>query len=298
MTVEINQELGRVFDDSQFLETRDVGRVLYLRPSQLPFCPLQFWLSVSTEGLTRRSNFYSQFYTSVGTTVHTVVQSHLHRSKRFIANWYCPVCKKTRYFKPVAKCCGLYPQYQEVSINTKGMKGHIDAVFLDRKGRYWIVDFKTSSTSTLSAKKKDPSAAYKEQLKSYAHALSRQLNIKIHGICLVFISRDNPRRRSTWFLELTDNERKQSKLGVARYLRQHRSVLRLTKFSELYELYKNRQCRSLEDMRAFTGECPYVSVCSSHLDQKALLKDIFKAAHYVPISSLRNAHIDNETKDR
>ena len=287
MTIEIDHELGIVFNNSDFQSTREVSRILYLRPSQLPFCPLQFWLSVSTEGLTRKSDFYSQYYTSVGTTVHTVVQSHLHRSKRFISNWHCSKCKKTRYFRPAKKCCGAIPDYLEVEISANGMSGHIDAVFRDRQERYWIVDFKTSSVAALSSKRSDPGAAYKEQIRTYASAVSKQYGIEVYGVCIVFIARDNPRKRTTWHLVLDKSARRETRLGVASYLKQHKKALKLKTFNELVDLYETRRCRSSEEMRAFVGQCSYVSLCSSKMDQKPLLRDIYKAAHFIPIESLK-----------
>ncbi len=287
MTAEINHELGIVFDNSEYVSSREVNRVIYLRPSQLPFCPLRFWLAISTEGLTRKSDFYSQFYTSVGTTVHEVIQSHLHRSKRFISNWHCRICGKTRYFTTSKKCCGAVPDYREVEINTKGMSGHIDAIFRDRKSRYWIVDFKTSSVASLAAKKRDPGAAYKEQIGTYAMAVSKKYDIRIHGVCLVFIGRDNPRKRTTWWMEFTDDANRRTKLGVANYIKQHKEALRLSTFKELKKLHLTRRCKTSEDVKGFVGNCQYSALCTSPFDQKPLLKDIFDSAHFIPIESLK-----------
>lgn len=227
------------------------GRVLNLRPSQMPFCPLEFFINYSNKGLYRAQDLMSAFYTSVGTTVHEVMQNYLCRSGRFLANYSCRECGKKYPLSYQHECCDFPTKYDELEIDYKGVEGHIDAVFKDRKGKLWIVDFKTTSVKSGPAKKRDPGVAYREQIETYAVLFELQYRLAIEGIMDSFILRDNPKSSPIpWFRPVTDLMRSKVKKRLVRYKKMHKAALHATTKQEALDLLDFGRCTN-----------PYCKVC-------------------------------------
>jgi hypothetical protein len=278
----IASELAVVYREAQdlFLTSRkDVGRLKSLRPSQLPFCPVRFFINHATQGLVQTQDMNSAFYTEVGTAVHSVVQKYLAHSGRFLANWECKQCHKRYTLTMQHECCDFPMVYHEVELDFKGVVGHIDAIFKDKKGRYWIVDFKTTSVKGAAYKLKSPGVSYVEQVETYALMIGLQYNIKIHGVVLIFIKRDNPAEPVIWQTELNDKDYARIKARTIKYKRQHKQVMSVSTLAEARALAKAGKCVD-----------PWCDVCKSRVPIVKQLETAFKrglAKKRIPLKGLK-----------
>ena len=176
----------------------DPKRLYNLRCSQIPYCSASVLVNYAQRGRYQAMDFMMAFYVGVGHAVHHVMQTYLCQSGRFLANYTCKECDKVYKLSHQAECCGFPTTYDEIDLDYKGIQGHIDAVFQDRQGDYWILDFKTTSTNNADDKAKRPPTNYKRQVRAYAYLLWKQHKIKVKGLMLVFIPRDNPKNITIW----------------------------------------------------------------------------------------------------
>ena len=109
----------------------DIGRIVSLRCSQLPFCPTSLLLNYLYKGLTSPMDLLGSYYTSVGTAVHEVMQRYLSKSGRFLADYVCHECGTVHHMTTKHECCGFDTHYHEVLIDCMGIVGHIDGIFRD-----------------------------------------------------------------------------------------------------------------------------------------------------------------------
>lgn len=216
---------AKIWKDVYASEAADPTRMLSLRPSQLPFCPVDFFINHSLRGMFRSLNMAGAYYTSVGTTVHTCMQTFLSQSSRFLADYHCKECGTWHRLSHTWECCGFPCEYHEVKINYKGVVGHIDGIYLDKHGNYWILDFKTTSKDGSEKKRKDPGAVYTEQVEAYAYFIYKQYKIKVKGVMLVFIVRDNPTTPVVWTKEITLEDRERIKNKFVLYRRMQQTAL-------------------------------------------------------------------------
>lgn len=219
---------------------QDLKRLYYLRCSQLPFCPASVLINYGQRGLFQKMDMMMAYYVSVGTAVHTVMQTYLAQSGRFLADYKCRECGAEYPLSHQHECCGFPTQYEEVSIDYKQIKGHIDGIFKDKQGNYWIIDFKTTSLDGAGKKLKDPGLGYRLQVLAYAYLLWKQYGIKVKGTMLVFIPRDNPKKPVIWELvmQLRDWTEAGSMLKHNRML--HAKTMRASTLAEMSELIKHK----------------------------------------------------------
>lgn len=244
----------------------DITRLRTIRPSQLPFCPLGFFVRVSKFGALQVMDLEGSFYTKVGTAVHEVVQDYLAPSGKFLASWYCRHCGKKRLVSMKNECCDFPMAYNEIKINYKGVVGHIDAVFKDKKGRYWILDFKTSSIKGTPAKLKNPGRVYIEQIETYALYLWLEHGIKVAGVMLMFIPRDNPKEPAVWAREMDDADFRAVKMRIKTYKKMHKQVLAVETLKEALALIDWGKCKK-----------PYCEVCRSRTPLKDQVANAYAA---------------------
>lgn len=258
---------------------RDASRIKFLRPSQMPFCAPGFYVQHATQGMVSTLDMMGAYYTSVGTTVHEVVQRYLSPSGKFLADWHCRVCNKWRRMSTDSECCDCTMDYHEVLINHKGVVGHIDAIFKDSKGKYWILDFKTCTVKGAGYKKKSPGAAYKEQVETYALMLYLQYGIKVEGVMLMFIPRDDPKMPEVWVKLVSRKRLKVVHERIKAYKKMHRAALNAETEEEAVAL-------------AAFGRCSHewCKVCKSSLSLKSQLRAAYKVGRkkkHLPLSTLK-----------
>lgn len=279
---EIKKDLLGVFVkalDERVASKRDVTRIKFLRPSQLPFCPASFFVNHATQGMVSTQDLLSAFYTQVGTVVHSVLQRYLSPSGRFLADWRCRLCGRRRKMSTNSECCDFTMDYDELEINHKGVVGHIDAVFKDKHGRYWILDFKTATLKGAVAKAKSPGRVYSEQVETYALMLRLQYGIKVEGVLLMFVPRDDPKEPTVWVRLLDNTKLKVIKARVKGYKAQHKEALNAETVKEAVALARFGRCAN-----------PYCKVCKSTKSLKTQLKEAHTKGikkGYVPLIDLK-----------
>jgi hypothetical protein len=218
------------------------GRVLYLRPSQMPFCPIEFFINHASKGMYRSMGMAGAMYVNMGTVVHTVLQQYLTKSGKILGNYKCHECGTFHKLSFKTECCDFPTEYHEVEISVGGISGHIDAIY-KWKGKLFILDFKTTGLKLAVKKEKDPGATYREQIETYAYLFELQYDMKISGIMDAFIIRDNPSADpAVWYRPFTDKTRAKVKKRLALYKKMHRQTLDASTLKEAMALLQYGRC--------------------------------------------------------
>lgn len=292
-TSEVQQHFMFCQKEFTLWSDRDKGRILNLRCSALPFCPLDLFIDIATIGTAQSLDFSGMYFTRVGTTVHTVMQTMMVRQgDRVFGDWKCPKCKKVEHMSLFRKCdkCRIPMEYEELEIDYKGIKGHVDTLMVpksdvalakkisampeakryeeSKKLRFIIVDYKTCSISNSAKKKVNPGSAYKSQIRAYAWLLTKQYGLQIVSTILMFLPRDNPNKPVYWEQAWNgaDDMKKMGKL-LKRWKVSHKETLAAETWEEVRALYENYG----------TCEGDYCKVCKGS-SIKQVLKQAYKEA--------------------
>lgn len=263
----------------------DPARILNLRPSQLPFCAASYFVGRATMGTVDILNMDSKFYVDIGTAVHEVLQTYLGTSGRFLANWECKICGKKTYVTAEHECCDFPMKYHEIEIDHGGVVGHIDAVFIDRYGKYWILDFKTTSVAGASKKLLDPGVVYIEQVETYALMMKLQHKIRVEGAMLMFVKRDSPKKPIVWCKTISDERMLRIRNRTVQYKKWHKRTLNAETKADALALLEQGKCKN-----------PYCHVCTSS-NPKSLILNAYrhgKELGHLPL--LKLAMSSNKTK--
>lgn len=240
----------------------DPARLYNLRCSQIPYCPRSVLLNYGARGLHQSMPMLMSFYVGVGTAVHETMQRYLSQSGRFLADYHCKECGKKYPLSHKIECCGFPTQYEELGLNFKGIVGHIDGVFRDSKGNFWIIDFKTCSVAGSEAKEKNPGDGYKYQVRAYAWLLKKQYGVTVKGVMLIFIPRDNPMNPTVWEELFTERNFKDAAEMLKAERAKHRATMTASRLEDFRALFKHK-CGS-----------PYCEPCKK--DMPTLLKTASK----------------------
>jgi hypothetical protein len=221
-------------------EKTDPSRLYFLRCSALPYCPRNTLFKWASYGLNFDMDAMMAYYVGVGHAVHDMMQRYLALSGMFVADYKCRgKCGKWHRLSTKSKCCGVPCQYNEVNIDYKGIKGHIDAI-LKVGDDYYIVDFKTTSLSASKTKKNKPGIAYMRQVRAYAYLLWKQHGIKVKGVMLVFLPRDNPKNVVIWEEPVTPRSLDQTRLDLKADRKLHKQTMEASTMEDFKELLKHR----------------------------------------------------------
>lgn len=193
------------------LESTAKGREF--RSSGLPFCPIKTFLADP-----RNQNYRMNHYTSVGTALHTNIQSWLSVTKRsakdMYGDWKCTGCGKVltaRKLPPPCSCHGKvsttefhrnWPKfwcYEEIAFKYKNLSGHIDLIMAPHPEFFYVVDFKTgnltkkrSSVFWHAQQDKPSSPNYIAQIRTYCTVLDLLFDLPIKGWALCTLDRAEP----------------------------------------------------------------------------------------------------------
>lgn len=257
------------------LRKRDPARLFHLRCSQLPYCPVSVFLSFGQRGMIEATDMMSSYYFAVGNAVHTVMQHYLMQSGTLLANYHCNECGKKYPMSHTHECCGFPTKYEEVEISYRGVLGHIDAIFKDSQGRYWIVDFKTASLTNAAAKSKQPPEGYSIQVRAYAYLLWKQYGIKVAGCMLVFLPRDNPKAPEVWEKPMFELDYTKAREELQHNRKLHAKTMQAETLDDFKYLLKHRCSNSF---------CSYCKKEDKHL---LTMAKRFIAGDKYPISKWR-----------
>lgn len=261
----------QAMNDSLFVQRGDPARLYNLRCSQMPLCPRSILTNWAQRGSFQAMDMRMAYYVAVGHAVHDVMQRYLALTGQLLADYKCRECGTKYPLSHKYECCDLPTQYEEVLISYKGIIGHIDAIFKDRQGRWWIVDFKTCSLTGAPNKKRDPGQNYIRQVKAYAYLLWKQYGIKVEGVMLVFLPRDNPWEPSIWERKLTDEGYETARAELIEQKKRHKQTMEAKSLAEFRTLFKTR-CGG-----------PYCDLCK--LEAKDLIDRVKNKLHKFPIKS-------------
>lgn len=216
----IASHFGRIYQETmERTITVANGRGPEFRPSSFPICPVLAYEQMRDAAKfgSFRSTMSASggFFTSVGTAAHENIQYFLAECGKTFGDWKCKnktcikhklsrdlfdedgVCirkgKLTRKNTVKNKCpkCEEPMEYIEKEVNYKGLKGHIDCIYLMPSGKYWVADYKTC-TKNLLAGKKLPKNEHLMQIPTYCYVLEKEYGMEIEGFSLLYFSRDNP----------------------------------------------------------------------------------------------------------
>lgn len=248
-----------------FLEKIDLTRMMDLHPSQLPFCAYKFLIGYINYKDLQPHYLSSDITLNIGTVIHNLLEKYMTCNKGLFGEWYCPKCFKKIGLSlyPKEKCCRFY-KYREISINYKGIVGHIDTVIKDENSDYWIVDYKTTTKSKLSEKAKDPGLTYKLQIFTYALCMQLQYGIKIKGVCLMFIAKENP---------CLENISMYTSLVTKRKLLKVKNLLK--KYLSTKKACVTASCYDDIDIKLEKCSDPYCPVCTKYTEEQ--LNDFLRA---------------------
>lgn len=264
-SLSVQADLQKMYSDAVTgvleFEEKDLSRLQSIRASQLPFCPLNYVLNAARGGPNGVMNFHMAYFTKVGTVVHEVMQRYHGKSGKFLADWQCHYCGKWKRMSHSPMCCNKLSEYHEIQIRHRWVVGHIDGVFRDSQGNYWILDYKTTSNAAVGAGKVlNPGRGYTEQVEAYAFAIQEQYGIKIKGVNLMFIVRDNPTTPHIWTRELNEKDYRNIGRRLQRYTEQHKKAYLVHTKDQLKWAWRNRLCLPTE-IEANAPNCLYKRGC-------------------------------------
>lgn len=254
-----------------------------LRVSGFPYCGLKSaWKKMQTlQGLTGTELMTSDkgHYTGTGTNMHLVFQRWMGHHGRILGNWVCKCGYHARLKRSnVCKVCKGEMEYEEITVNAyKHCSGHIDGVYRSRKGEYFVIDYKTSSTRGLSSPFL-PYAKNVAQIKAYCALIEYQYGIKISGWMLIYISRDTIKRFKIKGEYIDDSEKKKIMKRIKQFDDQFETVQKLSNkgkhsWKDLEFLINTKACKTEEYFKKYYSleGCPLSTIC---FRSKKLLKTV------------------------
>lgn len=274
--------------DKGYTESRvDVTRVQFLRMSSFPFCARNWWLNqTSSRSRSRKEGTMMMFFTRVGTTVHEVFQEALTRLSMpykghdyevgadhklpmkalLVQDWRCRQCHTLHPFCPHPAACSHCGhdefRHDEHTLRfSKHILGHMDGTyaFPHEPGapysKKWIhipIDYKTASLAVLESGL-IPYRGNSEQLLSYG-ALKAEHGYNVPGVCLIYVRRDNPHVRKTFFLPLNQEQQLRKILQWEKDFVAAGAAMSLEAFQQL-------PVRTTKNFETECEYCPYAKAC-------------------------------------
>ena len=279
-----------------------------LRASGFPYCGLRhafekMRLRIKNEAPT--SDFGKPYYCGNGTTTHELLQRYVGSTGDIIGHWNCRNKKcggrrELTKYRPCPKCRGEM-EYEELTVKAyRFVSGHVDGVWRAPDGKYFVIDYKTSSTYAISKQrtyKTFPYLANKAQIKAYCMLVELCFGIKISGWLLVYVARDDPKKfRKIVGDMITTSEKKKIYRMLGTYDGHFGIARDLRKWSDLKTLVEEKPCRCYEDYEEgykTLDECPLSKVCfSNRLNE--VVKDMW--LEYKPIRLLEIKNGPEESK--
>jgi hypothetical protein len=318
---ELTKALGHkllkgIFDLVQSDEIKGMtSKEPYIRPSMAPGCALKMFIKITNgieEGLwPDDSNFMMDYYTSVGTTTHSVFQKWFGRTGKLLGNWSC-LCKGTKKVKvvhgrhtyeeqkpivyikeilPQQTCphCKAEMQYEEVEIRKGSFSGHLDGILefnIDGKKIHWIIDFKGTNADKL---KRDnaqypqyPDAKHVKQLSIYTHYLSLLDELNVVGWALLYTSRDTPIPKYKIIPHVMSKaDWKEAEMLFESQVKQTRILYKSLEDGSIKRILKHKLCEDHRFYKRYVSakyhECELADICFSAPKQlQKMLKDAQK----------------------
>ena len=227
-----------------------------LHPSSYPYCGLRHAYRLLTGIKKEPLDFYGEYYTSLGTMKHELMQKYLGRGKKILGDWKCLDCShrlKLTTYRKCPKCRSVRVMYEEIGIKFgKYTHGHIDGV-VQINGKWYVIDYKTTSTKKNDLHRKTgnvyPYGYNVAQISSYVPYLEECYDIEIAGWILIYVTRDSSFRDYVMVGAEMDKKAKKAKLEqLIRYDEHFGKVMKLKADLQLKyfkRLVLEKPCESL-----------------------------------------------------
>lgn len=248
-----------------------------LRVSGFPFCGLRHLYRLMNETLIGKPvlDFRKNYFCSMGTTAHEGIQRFMGQTGTLLGDWRCynHECKHVHKLTHAQRCskCGSEMEYIELEVAFgKYLSGHIDGVWQAHDGKYFVIDYKTSSVEAIKKQAKTPTFPYltnKAQIKAYCSLVELIFNIKIEGWILIYMARDNPMQTYKCVGELiTSREKHRLITKMERYDEHYHIIRTARKFIHIQPLIENKPCKHYDDYLSEYDSiegCPLSKICFS-----------------------------------
>ena len=285
-----------------------------LRSSSFPFCGLRLAyekVKYGEDHLLQPSGAQSEFYTSVGTLTHRIIQTWGSRVKmkshlKLIGDRFCRKCGSHYFFSERTTCCGKHTEYREVRVSYKddAIFGHVDGVLYDTKRDvFWVVDYKTTNSTQFLRHQSRTVYPYKEnvaQLESYMAMMDGNPDIletlreqepkltdrlNVVGGVLIYMVRDNPFVQFIPIpVEFSEERKKIVRDRLDKYIA-HFELAKKPK-TNLKQLVKEKPCGSesyyLENMHKKFDPCPLAEK-GTCFHARHLKKELLSVARQGPV---------------
>jgi len=279
-----------------------------LRPSGFPTCSILSLIKMAQYDelgyIPDRTSLHSEFFTSVGTVVHEVVQKWMGNTNNILGDWQCvnPKCKrskcvektckdknctkhehiyKARKVGNICKLCNSHMSYHEIEVEYKIITGHVDCIIRITKDSFWAADYKTLSLKKIQ-EIKEPSINYIYQISSYAYILKHEYGIPIDGYSIFYITRDNPSCYKEFSYDFDSMAEKKAKKMIDIEIKKHKSAAKSFKTYQagdidLSHVIETKPCANVAQYEKLMGpyrRCEFVDICFS--SEKKLKQEINK----------------------
>jgi hypothetical protein len=260
-------------------------------PSSFPFCGLRriYMRLIAEANPLVYDSFSGDYFRNVGIVAHTVLQRWLSRQGSFIGDYVCLDCKHRHEFTTwpgkCKKCGSIRVEHKELGGKYGGHMGwKSDHVFQTKKGKLYIVDYKTTTSYQIANHKKDgktfPYVGNRIQAESYVPLAEDRYKRKFAGCILAYAARDNPIYNIAIVTIEMDAERKDElRKRMKKWHRQFELALVPT-VENVKILHKQKLCCDKqfykENVANAYNPCPLSKVCFKReklvLELKAALK--------------------------
>lgn len=256
------KEFGKYYTDlvnsKEYLspDAEDWKREDRLRVSAFPYCGLKHVharMNAEEQQVEEEVTFGMKYYTSVGTQTHRYIQYVMGHGAQMLGQWKCvtPKCLGTKKvtYNNICPRCKRPMDYEELTVSGfVHLSGHIDGVWRASDGRYYIIDYKTSSVHAIHNNARTGYMPYKKnvaQIMAYCALIERQFNIEISGWILMYVARDNPMKTILPLGEMISRRTKKKLLRkIERWAGHYDIVMNATKFKQLMTLVEEKPCKN------------------------------------------------------
>lgn len=295
---ELRQYVNEAMNEHQWTYFPSIKRQLELHPSGFPYCPLRFLFNALQEPVpvVSATSFSTEYFTSVGTLVHTLIQTAMGLGGKVWGHWRCSQHPRRCAYESLDELtvyhdcphCGSYCVYEEIGYKVHRfdddgneitneppvLVGHQDCLYEDSDGFFWVVDYKTCMLIKAQKHISDGVAlagnnTYRAQQRAYV-TLSHRKYGKSHGIkprgwILAYLPRDNPFSPAFYGEEVSGAEKREIWGRICHDIDAHTVVLDAEGYEDIAHLIDTKPCTSLkhykQHMESPYSECPLLPVC-------------------------------------
>ena len=314
LTAAMNQEVAAEFPSFK--------RDLELHPSGFPYCPLRELHNLLNKDYspTATTTFSGQYFVSVGTLVHELIQRFMGKTGKVWGHWKCrnKNCDyHTTDISTYHSCpkCGSETDYEEIGyLLGKTLSGHQDCLFEDSNGNFWVVDYKTcllskaikhaangtelAGNNTYRAQQETYVALCQRRFRKFFKALDKPFVVK--GYILVYMPRDNPFQFQFVYNEVSKERKAEVWETICQNIEDHNTILDAETFEDVEHLIEHKPCSSIKDYNAKMAspyhECPLLGICFNKRHLTAHLRDEVEDSLVMPLRKTIHIAIEEQEK--